>query len=450
MPFDALSSFSEGQHHGAAWIAARARSVLADRAGYGKTAQAVRACDYVGASAIAWVCPPHLSVNTIREFEKWSLWPRPAHLLQDSKDEIPEKGLLVVSYDLARRPEVKKRLARRRVDFLFADEAHRLNSPGSENARAFFLKGGIASAADRLCLISASPAQNSAAEWYGFAKVVGAWSGNQNQFIDKFCVTVQTPDDPKPKIVGVKNADELKRILSPHVLCREKAPDDIRGALYEDVMTCEAGAAWHSNMSASDLMEVAQATASGNYALFDRPSVSTVRRLVGVAKAEGAARLILEALQRHEKVLAFCQYTATIDIIREVLEAAGVPLAVIDGRTPKRSRQGLVDSFQTTSIPRVFILHGRSAGEGLTLTRATRVFRVEPSWNPEDNMQMAARAWRRGQFHDVHVSDVILPGSIDEAVIGVNERKRKGLRQIDMSYNPAFLVQPEPYVYRTH
>lgn len=60
------------QVEGAAFLAARGRALLADSMGLGKSAQAIRACDSVGAERVLVVCPASLVENWRREFAKFS------------------------------------------------------------------------------------------------------------------------------------------------------------------------------------------------------------------------------------------------------------------------------------------------------------------------------------------------------------------------------------------
>lgn len=425
--FEYLTRFTAEQEAGARFLEARPVALLGDKPGFGKTAQLARACDYVGAERVTIICPPVLRQNEIRQFEEWGIFGRPAFIPPKGTAELPDTGLVVVSYQLAARPEMAARLRRRGADVLILDESHRgVKNKSGVTTKAILSARGIASTASRVWFVTGSPAPNNASEWYVFAKACGAWTGGYGQFVDQFCVSVAGAFGPS--IVGNKNEEQLKALLRPYVLARDKI-DAGRPPLTVDELALDGRA---PRIEGDEAELIAEAIRTGNFALLDGPSVSTTRRLVGAAKAEAAAELIACEMEGGiEKALVFCQHTATIDEIASRLAPFGVH--IIDGRTPANRRQPILDAFQFGRETRVLVCHARAAGEGLTLTAANRVFLAEPSWNPEDNAQMIARAWRRGQTREVRASFLYLPGSIDEAVSRVLARKTRENEKIRMS-----------------
>ena len=426
--FDWLERFTAEQDAGARFLAGSRVAMLADKVGFGKTAQLARACDYIGASRVTIICPPALRQNEIRQFEEWGMFGRSAFVMTKAKQDVPADGLLVVSYPLAAVTDVQTRLRKRGADVLILDEAHAVKNRSGVRTKAVLSAKGIASTASRLWFVTGTPAPNNASEWYVFAKACGAWSGGYRQFVEAFCVETQGAFGPS--IVANKNEIQLKELLRPYVLARDKV-DPERPPLSIDEIALD-GRAPAGAVAGNEVELIAAALSSGDMKLLDSPSVSTTRRLVGMAKSSSAADLIAcEMDGGTDRVLAFCQHTATIDTLAERLKPFGV--RVIDGRTPAGKRQEYLDQFQFGQHVRVLVCHAKAAGEGLTLTAANRVFLVEPSWNPEDNSQMIARAWRRGQKQPVRASFLYLPGSIDEAVSRVLARKTRENAKIRMS-----------------
>lgn len=410
------------QIHGARFLAERRVAMLADRVGFGKTAQLVRACDMIAADRVTLICPPILRMNEVRQFELWSLFGYDAYIMRTAKDEIPKRGLLVVSYDLARNPNVARRLTKRGCDVLILDEAHRAKTPRSKTTRALFNKAGIASTAARIWFASGEPTPNNAGELYVFAKVAGAWPGTYDEFVRHFCICIDT--DFGVKIIGTKaeRRDELKALLAPHMLQRDGV-DPERAPLTVDEIDVDAEA---PRLTIADLMaldRVVRAIQSGDMSFLEDPFIATMRRLAGTAKANAVAEL---AKNSGAQTLVFCQHTDVIDVI-----AAETGGAVIDGRTPQAQRQRILDEFQAGKI-RVLVAHMKAAGEGLTLTAATRVLIAEPDWSPAQNTQAIARAWRRGQTHPVYASFVYLRGTIDDAIRTALQRKTADIMNLRM------------------
>ena len=85
----------------------------------------------------------------------------------------------------------------------------------------------------------------------------------------------------------------------------------------------------------------------------------------------------------------------------------------------------LVDEFQNSSTPKVFLLSLKAAGTGLTLTRASYVFLLDPWWNPQAERQAIDRAHRIGQDKPVFVYRLVANDTIEEKVMKLQDDKRR-------------------------
>ena len=54
----------------------------------------------------------------------------------------------------------------------------------------------------------------------------------------------------------------------------------------------------------------------------------------------------------------------------------------MEGSTPHKERTRIVNAFQNDSKVKVFVVSLKTAGVGLNLVAANRVFLVDPWWNP--------------------------------------------------------------------
>jgi SNF2 family DNA or RNA helicase len=111
---------------------------------------------------------------------------------------------------------------------------------------------------------------------------------------------------------------------------------------------------------------------------------------------------------------------------------------IINGNTPIRQRQAIVDRFQELRGTRTFsflVLGPRAAGTGLTLTAATHVIHLSRWWNPAVEEQCNDRVHRIGQDSPVsiHMPMSVHPrygtGSFDCQLQILMERKRRLARQ---------------------
>ena len=86
-------------------------------------------------------------------------------------------------------------------------------------------------------------------------------------------------------------------------------------------------------------------------------------------------------------------------------------------------RQGAVDTFQQRRAD-VFLISLKAGGTGLNLTTADTVIHYDPWWNPAAQAQATDRAHRIGQTRPVFVYNLIVAGSVEERMLGLQRRKR--------------------------
>ncbi len=71
-----------------------------------------------------------------------------------------------------------------------------------------------------------------------------------------------------------------------------------------------------------------------------------------------------------------------------------------------------------------FLISLKAGGTGLTLTRAETVIHYDPWWNAAAQMQATDRAHRIGQTRPVFVHNLVVAGSVEERMLGLQMRKR--------------------------
>lgn len=426
-----MSDLTPEQYAGAEFLAARRVALLADKAGFGKTAQYVRACDYVQAERITLICPRVLRVKEVAEFERWSMFGYAATVIRSVADDIPRgPGLVVVNYDLARQPSVKRRLLERGCDVLICDEAHRAKAPGGKTTTALFGRGGLQKTAKRVWLATGTPTPNGAHEYYVFAKLAGAWVGTYDAFQRRYCRVID--GQYGPKIVGINHdaLPELKEALRPFVLQRYSA-DTSRPPLRLDSVNVDGELPSLEGIDEAALAAILRALEAGNWELLEHPFIATMRRRIGLAKAGGVAKLAAQELRAGvPKMLIFAEHTDVIDSLARELEPFGV--GIVDGRTSEKTAERVIRAFVpgVTDGPRVAVIQRMSLKEGRDMLLGRRILLAERAWTPDDNEQMIARADRRGQTEQVHASVCRLPGSLDDAQDRVLARKAKDIASL--------------------
>jgi SNF2 family DNA or RNA helicase len=155
---------------------------------------------------------------------------------------------------------------------------------------------------------------------------------------------------------------------------------------------------------------------------------STLRKLCGMAKVDPLADLLdIELQSGLERVVVMAHHSAVVDGLAERLAGHGV--ATITGSTPSARRQTIVSDFQAGKI-RVVVCNIVAGGTGITLTAASELVFAEMSFVPGENAQAADRIHRIGQANACRVRFAMLDGTLDEAIVGVLQRKTLAIFEV--------------------
>jgi SNF2 family DNA or RNA helicase len=132
---------------------------------------------------------------------------------------------------------------------------------------------------------------------------------------------------------------------------------------------------------------------------------------------------LVELLSESHSCLVFSQFTSFLDLVESRIAGDGLALFRLDGSTPVARRKTLVDSFQLSTIPAVFLLSLKAGGQGLNLTKASYVFHLDPWWNPAVESQASDRAHRIGQKNRVIVTRLLMRHTVEEKIMELKRRK---------------------------
>ena len=136
------------------------------------------------------------------------------------------------------------------------------------------------------------------------------------------------------------------------------------------------------------------------------------------------------------RVLIFAQMRDVLDMVtEEVLNPAGVRHLRLDGSVPPGDRGGVVKRFNADPDIPVMLLTTKVGGLGLNLTAADTVVFMEHDWNPMADLQAMDRAHRLGQMRRVNVYRLIVRGTLEEHIMGLQAFKLHVASQIVTSKN---------------
>lgn len=130
-----------------------------------------------------------------------------------------------------------------------------------------------------------------------------------------------------------------------------------------------------------------------------------------------------ELFEEGHSSLVFSQFTKFLDLLQPELEKRKWNFHRLDGKTPLKKRKKMVESFQDSAEPSVFLISLKAGGFGLNLTKANYVFHLDPWWNPAADRQASDRAHRMGQTQKVYIQKIFVKNSIEEKVMALRSAK---------------------------
>jgi len=135
---------------------------------------------------------------------------------------------------------------------------------------------------------------------------------------------------------------------------------------------------------------------------------------------------LLEAIfTNNEKVIIFCNYLETIEIIAEQIEERTNYKALkFIGALDRTGRDRMVETFQTDPSYPVLILSLQAGGVGITLTAATHVIHFDRCYNPAKENQATDRAHRIGQKKTVFVHRLTTKNTFEERLNEIMMQKQ--------------------------
>lgn len=416
------------QIEGAKFLSERATAFLGDDPGLGKSAQAIEACNLVGAKNAVVVCPASLVTNWQREFARFGRVGTQVTVVSYNKaqthaDKIPEADVLILD----------------EVHYLKSHKAKRTMSVYGKN---FDGRGGLVSKYDHVWVMSGTPVPNNYSElWthihtlYPIAlidaktsKPVGFWG-----FTKRYCVVREIAGIPSIIKSKPGRADELMSLISPWFLRRRKTEvlKDLPAMRFEHLYVDAELKAYHSDKPGyeKELALLKAAIEQDGAAALQKlaPHSATVRRYLGYAKITPVVKWLENfLLSTEEKIVIFGHHSDVLQTLFAHAQAQ-TKTAYIDGKTQQSSRQAAVDAFQNDPETRVFIGQIQAAGTGLTLTAASTMLIVEPSWVPADNAQAAMRIHRIGQKNACICYFITIAETYDERIQEVLRQKTQDI-----------------------
>ncbi|KAI4700700.1 hypothetical protein J4E81_003663 [Alternaria sp. BMP 2799] len=238
---------------------------------------------------------------------------------------------------------------------------------------------------------------------------------------------------------AVQCAETLKDAISPYLLQRFKV--DVATDLpqkKEQVLFCkltrQQRQAYEGFLASEDMKSIASGKRQMLYGvdflrkICNHPDLTEHKTLskklgfdYGNPNKSGKMQVVKELLSLWKKgghkTLLFAQHRIMLDILQKfVSQLPDINWRRMDGETPIKDRQNLVDEFNNDPNLHVFLLTTKVGGLGVNLTGANRVIIYDPDWNPSTDIQARERSWRLGQKREVEIYRLMSAGTIEEKI----------------------------------
>jgi superfamily II DNA or RNA helicase len=418
--------------------------ILADDMGLGKTLQTL--------AWLAWlketqpdtkpalvICPASVLHNWQRESQRFT--PMLKTLVLESgaarhnlRRRIPEHDLIVTNYALLRRDlEALQRFSFRAV---VLDEAQFIKNPDAQ----ITISVKQLQAGQRLAL-TGTPLENRLLDLWSIVDFIQPGHlGTQAKFREKYEPPAEENGDNQ-RIARRRLSSKLRPLLLRRL--KTEVAKDLPPRI-EQRRDCELGEEQRKlylaelRRSREQVMSTVAERGIKSSTLHVLAALTRLRqicchpKLVGNDSASGKTETFFELLEpllaENHKVLLFSQFVQMLRILEKECAARQIPTHILTGET--KDRQSTTQAFHDDNRGAVFLLSLRAAGTGLNLTTASNVVLYDPWWNPAVEAQAIDRSHRIGQTLTVNAYRLIAPGTVEEKIWELQQRKAKTIADV--------------------
>lgn len=323
-------------------------------------------------------------------------------------------------------------------EVLIVDEGHRLKNSES---KLFSLLNSISF--QHRVLLTGTPLQNNLGEMYNLLNFLQPASfPSLSAFEERF-----------NDLTSAEKVDELKKLVSPHMLRRLKKDamqnippktermvpvelSSIQAEYYRAMLTKNyqilrnigKGIAQQSMLNI--VMQLRKVCNHPYLIPGTEPDSGSVEFLHEMRIKASAKLTLLHSMlkilyKEGHRVLIFSQMTKLLDILEDYLNIEFGPKTYerVDGSVSVTDRQTAIARFNQDKSRFVFLLSTRSCGLGINLATADTVIIYDSDFNPHADIQAMNRAHRIGQSNRLLVYRLVVRASVEERILQLAKKK---------------------------
>lgn len=404
------------------------RGLLGHDPGLGKTIIMLRTLEELGAKRVLVVTTVSSLWNWGKEIQRWTQYAPIVVEAGQTPPKVAAGSAVVIGYSqLSLNTDILRAMRWVDWDAVVFDEAHYLKSPASNRTKSAY-GSTLLTGVPHVFAMSGTLAPNHFGELFPHLNFFrpGALSElnvvDYDSFLARYNVLRDTAYGPQP--VRGQNLDELRELLKPvfHRFSQKSVLKDLPPLRFD---TFPMALPQQVSTEIADLLNLPGADLE---AVQTDTSYSTLRRALGLLKAQGAWLFLAEELDSHEKIIVFAYHRDVLAYLQKQL-AAYTPV-IVQGGQSGHERQQAIDAFQQDPGTRIFLGQLTAASEAITLTASSYVVFVEYSATPAVNVQAAKRAHRIGTTNPVLARFLSVPGTLDDAISRVAARRAQDLVEL--------------------
>jgi SNF2 family DNA or RNA helicase len=140
--------------------------------------------------------------------------------------------------------------------------------------------------------------------------------------------------------------------------------------------------------------------------------------------------------------VVFSGWTSHLDLIQIALDASGFHYTRLDGKMSRLQRSAALGAFRDDPATTVILVSITAGGLGLNLTTASKVYVMEPQFNPAAEAQAIDRVHRLGQTREVTATRFVMEDSFELKMLEL-QRKKQSLADLSMNRQSGKLDRSE-------
>lgn len=376
------------------------RFLIADQQGTGKT---IQSCGVINSlpqdTSFLVVCTASMRLTWKREIEKWT--DHSAHIVRQGI--ISNHKVNIINFDILKRNLNK--LLERNFQVLIVDEFHLAKNPFAQRADSIIQ---LNKQSERSLFLSGTPFPNSLKESFHLFNMI-----NEKHF-NSFYFHERNLKNHSQEFMIRRTRKEVLKDLPEKIRKFIWIPRDKQLSKYcfneLQAYSCKHG--WVESIQFEDFSRAKREAA----------------KLKLPYMLDSAEEMWDNCKQEDGRMVVFVYHLDIAESIKEHFKDKA-RVEVFNGETKEAVKNKIVDDFQQGKID-ILIASIRSAGTGLTLTKATHVLFCELDYRPDIIEQAEDRCMRYGKESNLLVWYLIVEGSFDEHMVNAIKKKQKDVNEL--------------------